>query len=369
MKETNMSEKRIESLRGVAHGEGIDAVALVPGANLFYLAGLTVHLSERLTLALLSSSGKNVLVLPELERPRAEQESRVPFEYFTWRDEEGFGPALERGSAALGLKGRLAVEYTAMRLLELRALEQVATINTCDVTPLLAELRMVKDEAELATMREAVCIVEAGLQAAIDAIRPGISEREVADIWNRRMMEEGAEGPSFETIVASGPNSANPHHTTASRQIQAGDLIILDGGARYQGYCSDITRTVAVGSLSDAGVRVYDAVLAANAAGRAAVKAGASGAEIDFAARDAIVRAGYGPAFVHRTGHGLGIEVHEPPYLHAASPNPLALGATFTIEPGVYIEGIGGVRIEDDVVITEGGAESLTTFRRELLIL
>src|SRR6185369_13752709 len=164
----------------------------------------------------------------------------------------------------LGLRGRLAVEYTAMRLLELRALEQFAVITTSDLTGLLAGLRMSKDEAELAKMRQAAQIVESGLQAAIAAIRPGVSERAVAEVWERAMREAGAERPSFDTIVAGGPHSANPHHTTGDRPIQAGDLVILDGGAIYQGYCSDITRTVAVGSASEESRRIYEAVLAAN---------------------------------------------------------------------------------------------------------
>jgi Xaa-Pro dipeptidase len=182
-------------------------------------------------------------------------------------------------------------------------------------------------------------------------------------------MEAADAQTSFTTIVASGPNSANPHHTTGDRRIEVGDLVILDGGAGIDGYCSDITRTVAVGALSEEGRTIYDLVLQANRAGVAAVRPEASGADIDAAAREVIERGGYGQYFVHRTGHGLGIEIHEPPYLHSAEEEPLPEGATFTVEPGIYLPGIGGVRIEDDVVLTQSGGECLTSSPRELRIL
>jgi Xaa-Pro dipeptidase len=195
-----------------------------------------------------------------------------------------------------------------------------------------------------------------------------MTERELAAIWDAEMNKAGG-APSFGTIVASGPNSANPHHSNGDRAFQSGDLIIMDGGAWHTGYASDITRTVALGEPSAEARRIYGLVQAANAAGRAAAaRPGASGASIDQAARQVIADGGYGPQFIHRTGHGLGLEVHEPPYIVGGSDDALIPGATFTIEPGVYVDGVGGVRIEDDVVVTEDGAESLTTFERDLIV-
>jgi Xaa-Pro dipeptidase len=182
-------------------------------------------------------------------------------------------------------------------------------------------------------------------------------------------MAKAGGAPSFGTIVASGPNSANPHHSNGDRPFAAGDLIIMDGGAWHQGYASDITRTIALGQPSVEARRIYELVKAANAAGRAAAtRPGATGETIDQAARQVIEQGGYGPQFIHRTGHGLGMEVHEPPYIVGGSRDPLPVGATFTVEPGVYISGVGGVRIEDDVVVTEEGAESLTSFDRDLIV-
>lgn len=256
-----------------------------------------------------------------------------------------------------------------MRVLELRGIEQAAPeVAVGDATPVIARLRMAKDADEIAAMRAAVRIVEEALRAAIAQIRPGMTERELAAIWDAEMGRAGG-APSFNTIIASGPNAANPHHSNGDRAFQPGDLIIMDGGAWHDGYASDITRTVALGAPSPEARRIYELVLAANAAGRAAAtQPGATGESIDQAARAVIADGGYGPQFVHRTGHGVGLEVHEPPYIVAGSREPLLVGATFTVEPGIYLEGVGGVRIEDDVLITETGAESLTSFERELII-
>jgi Xaa-Pro dipeptidase len=359
---------RLDTLRTAMRDANVQTLAVVPGANMFYLLGLTIHQSERLALAFIQADGDVALVLPALEQPRAQAEARTLIHFYPWDDADGYQTALQQCADDLQLEGGLAVEYTAMRVLELRAIEAAATVQVNDATDLLAQLRMVKDADELQAMRHAVAAVEAGLREAINFMRPGVTEREVADVWEQAMRAAGSEGPSFTTIVASGPNSANPHHTTGERQLQPGDLVILDGGARVGGYASDITRTVAVGELSTEARRIYDTVLQANRAGVAAVKPGASGAAVDRATRDVIAAASYGHYFVHRTGHGLGIEIHEPPYLHSNSTAPLPLGATFTIEPGVYVPNVGGVRIEDDVVLTKQGVDMLTTFKRELIV-
>ena len=359
---------RIEKVCAAMRMANVDSLALVPGANLLYLLGLTIHQSERLAVAFVDQAGNLGIVLPALEQPRAEAEARVPVRFYPWHDAEGYDQALRRCVHEMEIEGALAVEYTAMRVLELRAIEAAATVEVRDATDVIAQQRMSKDADELAAMRAAVQAAEAGLREAINFMRPGVTERDVAEVWERAMRAAGSEATSFTTIVAGGPNSANPHHTTSDRPLQPGDLVILDGGARVGGYVSDITRTVAIGEPSDEARRIYDLVLRANRAGIAAVQPGASGAAIDAAAREVIEAAGYGEYFIHRTGHGIGIEIHEPPYVHSNSTDPLPLGATFTVEPGVYVPGVGGVRIEDDVALTEQGAEVLTTFGRELIV-
>jgi Xaa-Pro aminopeptidase len=364
-----LGSDRTPQLRDAMASQSFDAAAIVPGANMRYLAGLDIHLSERLSVAFFPTDGQAAVVLPALEEPRAAAQARVPLRFYPWDDTEGPEPALRRCVGDLGLAGkRVGAEYTAMRLLELRGIEQAAPgVCVADITPILSELRMVKDAAELAAMRTAAHIVEAALHAAITQIRVGMTERELADIWEQALRAAG-NAPSFSPSVASGPNSANPHHTNSERAFQPGDLIIMDGGAIHDGYTSDITRTFALGEPGPQARRIYDLVLAANAAGRAAVRPGATGALIDQAARAVIAAGGYGPQFLHRTGHGLGLEIHEPPYIVAGSQAPLAVGTTFTIEPGIYVSGLGGVRIEDNMAVAADGAESLTTFARELMI-
>jgi Xaa-Pro dipeptidase len=364
-----MSDRQTR-LREALRGGGMAAVAVVPGANLRYLAGLDLHQSERLTVAFFPADGRPAAVLPKLETPRAEAQMRQPIRLFPWEDGDGPERALSRCVTELGLEGRaLGVEYTAMRVLELRAIEAAAPgVRIEDATALFASLRMIKDAEELAAMREAVRIIEESLRETIAQIRVGQTERELAEIWDRAMYARGSR-PSFTTIVASGPNAANPHHSNTDRAFQPGDLIILDGGALYNGYASDITRTVALGDPPAEARRIYEVVQLANAVGRDACRPSASGEQIDRAAREVIEDAGFGPQFLHRTGHGLGMELHEPPYIVSGSSAPLSVGATFTIEPGIYISGLGGVRIEDDMVITPNGAESLTTFERDLIII
>jgi len=359
---------RIDKLRAAMERAGVRTVAVVPGANLQYLLGLTIHSSERLALAFVPYVGAVRVVLPELELPRASAEAQAEVKFYTWNDSQGFAAALQRCAEELDLGGPVGVEYGAMRVFELRALEAAAAIEATDAAEVLAELRMRKDASELRAMRQAVAIVEQGLHAAVAAIKPGVTEREIADVWERAMLEAGSDGKAFDTIVASGPNSANPHHTVGERRVREGDLVILDGGARFGGYISDITRTVALGDIGDEARAIYEAVRRANEAGRQAVRPGASGAEVDAAARAVIDAAGFGQYFIHRTGHGIGIETHEPPYLHSGSQTPLPLGSTFSVEPGVYVPGLGGVRIEDDVVLTERGGESLTGFERSLIV-
>lgn len=376
--------ERIAKLTTALRERQLAVAAVVPGASLRYLTGLVFHPSERLVVGLIPASGSLCLVLPamELERVRAELASSLGsadlMRCFPWHDSKGPAGALALAwssacSTVTTPTPTAAVEYTSMRVMELRALEAVQPgLRTVDAGPFIASLRMVKDAHELAAMAEAVRMIETALRRLLPHIRPGVTERQLAAIWKSEILASGAEGESFPCVVASGPNSANPHHQNSDRALQPGDLVVLDGGAVHAGYASDITRTVALGEPDPTARHIYELVRTANAAGRAAARPGVSGAEIDQAARQVIDAGGYGKAFLHRTGHGLGLDCHELPNIVAGSTEPLAAGTTFTIEPGIYLPGVGGVRIEDDVVLTDAaadGAQSLTTFERELLIL
>lgn len=368
-----MNQERIAALQRLQIANNVDCVALVPGANLRYFLGLAMHLSERPTVALVPREGAPVLLLPALEAPAARALLGDDVSFFAYRDEEGHDHAFAAVAEALGLAGRaIGIEYLAMRALELRRIEQAAAgCRLLAVEPWLPQLRMTKDAGESEHMRVAARMAEAALDRLLEAgaIRAGRTERQVAADLQMALLAEGSQGEGFSPIVVAGPNSAQPHAGPSDRPMAAGDLVIVDWGAVHEGYQSDITRTFVLGWPGSDVERVYDTVLAANQAGRMAARPGVPAQEVDRAARRAIALAGYGEYFVHRTGHGLGLETHEPPYMVEGNLELLQVGMTFTVEPGIYLPGLGGVRIEDDVVITARGSETITSMPRELRVL
>ena len=231
------------------------------------------------------------------------------------------------------------------------------------------ELRMVKDSEEIEKLLAAQKIAEAAFTELLKEIRPGVTERQLAARLDYLMLTHGAEKPSFDTIVASGANGSKPHAVPSDKPVAAGEFITFDFGAMKDGYCSDTTRTVAVGHVTEEMRRVYDTVLQAQLAGIAAAKAGVPGRDVDGAARDYIKEAGYGDYFGHGFGHGLGIEVHEAPTAALSYDKPLPAGAVISAEPGIYLPGKLGVRIEDVLILTEDGSRNITGLTKELLIL
>lgn len=362
---------RLERLYAAMDQAGLAGVALVPGPNLRYVCGLAMGLSERVTLAVFARERPPVLLLPALEVPRARNQVGPEVEFFPWSDEDGPARAISRLGEFLRLAGeRIGVEERHMRLLEWRVLQEA--FPGCRVEPadaLLAALRIAKAPEEIACMRRAADLLEQGLHDVLARLRPGLTEREVARAWQWAVAEAGADPFQEEPIVVSGPRGASPHAAPSDRPIERGELITLDWAVSVDGYFADITRTVALGRPPEALRRIYDLVLRANAAGRDAVRPGLPAQEVDRAARTVIAEAGYGAQFLHRTGHGLGLEVHEPPYIVEGNTEVLLPGMTFTVEPGIYIEGLGGVRIEDDILVTSAAGLCLTQFPRELLVL
>ena len=229
-------------------------------------------------------------------------------------------------------------------------------------------LRAVKDDDEIALLREACAVADRAFARLLPSLRPGRTEKDVARELEALMLEEGGDGPSFESIVASGPNSAVPHHRPTERVLEAGEFVKLDFGSLYRGYHSDMTRTVVLGTAADWQREVYALVSDAQRAGREALAVGAVCGEVDKAARDVIEAAGHGEAYTHSLGHGVGLEIHEAPTLRAGATDTLADRTPVTVEPGVYLAGRGGVRIEDTLVVrADGDPELLTTTTKELL--
>lgn len=268
----------------------------------------------------------------------------------------------------LGDAKRLAIEAHDMTLASAgRLAEALPGVGLVETEGVVERLRMVKDPGEVEAMRRAASLGDTGLRQALGRLREGMTELELAAELEDAMRRAGSEGPSFPTIVAFGESAAEPHHAPGPRRLGHGDLAKLDFGATWGGYRSDMTRTVAFGALPPDLERVYQIVRSAQQAGIEAVAAGRTGAEVDAAARGVVEHAGY--AFGHGTGHGCGLEVHEAPSLRRESADMLAAGMTVTVEPGIYLPGLGGVRIEDLVVVRDGGCDILTHSPKDLISL
>ena len=364
--------ERQKRLVSAMKSPGLEGMALNAGPSLTYLTGLHFHLSERPVVGLFTMGNPPVFVLPELEAGKLENLSYTVQEFTYGEDPETWMGVFTTALLAAQLPGKqVGIEPRRMRVLELNYLDiDELEISFLHGDACLTQIRIRKDEAEINAMQKAVQIAQAALQATLSAIQPGITERELAAEITVQLLRHGSESQlPFTPIVASGPNSANPHAFPGDRHLQSGDMLIIDWGANVGGYFSDLTRTFAIGEPEDELKLVAQTVMQANTAAREIAGPGVAAQEIDRAARKVIEDAGYGEYFIHRTGHGLGMEGHEAPYIREGNSLPLEPGMTFTIEPGIYIPGRGGVRIEDDVVITDQGLRSFSDLPRDLKIL
>jgi Xaa-Pro aminopeptidase len=343
-----------------------DAALVTSPPNVFYLTGLVSSNAA----VLLPVAGAAVLATDSRYAEAAARDC-PDLEVLTERAvEPGLAVlASRRGAATLAFE---AQEMTVERHAALRVLAGAPRL-----VPLgraIEELRMIKDESEIALLREACAITGAALADVLGLITPGRTEREIAIALERAMTDHGADGPAFESIVASGPSGAIPHHVPGQRRLQPGDLVTIDCGARLHGYHADMTRTMALGEPAAWQHEIYDLVAAAQLAGVAAAVPGADVVAVDAAARRLIAAAGYGDYFQHGLGHGVGLEVHEAPIIGYGRTGRLMDRVPVTVEPGIYLPGRGGVRIEDTLVVRAGAgaadsAEILTTTTKELLVL
>lgn len=356
---------RIDALRAIS---GVDAVMIVPGANMVYFTGLEFHLSERPTIAIFTADGLS-LILPLLEMPKVVKRPDLEVNAIPWSDTDGFMGAFEQAIRDLGLSGkRIGIDGMTMRVSEWMHFQQLdPSLRVVPVERDLVGIRAHKQPDEIALMRRAIHASEQALERLLREVAPGMTERQIAARLNELVSEAGCNGIAFDALIQTGPNSDNPHGFTTDRVLQAGEFLLIDFGGRVDGYPADITRTFCIGEPSADMQRMYDTVLAANLAAQAAAAPGVAMGAVDKAARDVIEAAGYGQYFTHRTGHGLGLDGHEPiPQIAANVTDLLEPGMTFTIEPGIYVPGMGGVRIEDNVLVTETGLDVMTRFPRTL---
>jgi Xaa-Pro dipeptidase len=350
----------------------LNLLALNPGPTLTYLTGFHFHLMERPVVMLLPARGTPILVLPTLEQAKVQKLAFPLHPFFFGDDPSTWANVFQRAMQSAGAGDQpIGVEPTRWRFLETNMLQQAAPqIQFASAAPVLDALRVQKDEQELAAMRKAVKIAENALQATLPSIVPGVSEAQVAAELTAQLLKAGSDPEMpFSPIVAAGENSANPHAAPSKRRLRHGDLLVIDWGAAYDGYISDLTRTFAIGDVEDELRQIAAIVREANQAGRQTAAPGVSAALVDAATRQVIDAAGYGEFFTHRTGHGIGMEAHETPYIRSGNEQVLQPGMTFTIEPGIYLPERGGVRIEDNVAITEDGVEIFSSLPRELITL
>jgi D-alanyl-D-alanine dipeptidase len=356
-------------LRRAADGAsnlGIDALVVAPGPDLVYLIGYEAPPLERLTALVVRPGAEPVLIVPTLERPRAEGSGAGDVaEIVDWPD--GADPYGAARSVLPAAAGRIGVSdrLWALHLLGIQAGTPDAVFVSA--ATVISPLRAVKDDHEVELLQFVASAADRAFDRIVNERFEGRSERDLAAHLAALLVDEGHELALF-TIVGSGPNGASPHHEPGDRVIAGGDAVVLDFGGRRLGYSSDITRTVFVGEPDEEMRRVYDAVRAGQRAAFERVSPGVPAEDVDRAARELITDAGYGDRFIHRTGHGIGLEEHEDPYLVVGNAEPLREGNTFSIEPGIYLAGRFGVRIEDIVVTTGDGARSLNEATREPVV-
>jgi Xaa-Pro aminopeptidase len=353
---------RMRRTARAVEGAGLSALVATPGPDLLYLTGHAPPPLERLTALVVAPGRDPALLVPLLERPAA---SAAPgadgIEIAAWTD--GDDPYVV--AARLIPRGRVAVtdQTWAAHLLGLQgAAAGREWVPSAKALPLL---RAVKDEDELTALSAAGRAADAAFQDIQQATFAGRSELEVAAQLAEALRRHGHHAVESPLIVGSGPNGASPHHGAGDRVIQEGDVVVLDFGGQLDGYWSDITRTVTVGSPTEEYVGVHDIVRRAQQEAFQAIRPGVAAEEVDRAARSVIADAGYGDRFLHRTGHGIGLELHEAPYIVTGNRTPLEPGMTFSVEPGIYLADRFGVRIEDVVVVTEDGARRLNDAPRE----
>lgn len=359
----NRLQSKLNAVRHEMTAQGVDLVALGPGAHMHWVLDWHPHPDERLTLVLIGQNDA-FFVVPSVNAEQAGSNAQMPLK--TWRDEDGPETCLKEAVAKMGKVGTICLDEAMRTDFSLTLLDAVPGTKHVLAGDLVGKLRMIKDTAEYDALKASALVADQAMQAGFAALKPGLSEKQAAAAIRDSFTAAGAD-VAF-TLCASGPNGAFPHHSTGDRIIQNGDSIVFDIGAKFGGYPSDMTRMAAIGTPPEGYQKVHDIVEKAMLAAMQAARPGVSAHVVDDAARGVITDAGYGEYFVHRTGHGMGLEVHEPPYLTASSQIKLHENMVFSIEPGIYIPGRFGIRLEEIVILRSDGPEILSGLSRDLAV-
>jgi len=360
---------RIEEVARLMSAASLDALIIGPNTDLAYLTGLTPLSDERFKTLVILKDGRFFHVCPELYYEETREALGAETDIFVWSDTDGFLGAAQAASRSYHLDRMTIGVNDAVRAVDLLSLGTVTTARFVIGSGVLEEVRACKDSEERGFLREAARLADEVAGEILPFIHAGVVEGDIKKKIGELFAMKGVPELAFETIVASGPNSSRPHYTGSERVITDHDVVVLDFGCRYQGYCSDTSRMVFVGEPTEEQRKIYDIVLEANLAGERAAGIGATAGDVDAAARDVIEAAGYGANFLNRTGHGIGMADHEAPYIKRGNPMALQEGMAFSVEPGIYLAGRFGMRVEDIVLIDGGKAEVLNRSPKSIAVL
>ena len=346
----------------------LDAIAVGPSSDLEYLTGLQFHPDERFIALFTLADGRYFYIIPELYYEEAREKLGSESKIYVWSDSDGFLSAVNSAKSEYGMNGTTIGVNNGVRAVDLLDMKEGLNLSFANGASVLERMRLIKGEEERDFLRKAAEIADRVIGEVIKYIHPGLIERDISNRIKELFIECGGQGLAFDSIVASGPNTSRPHYNKDNRRIQEKDIIILDFGCRYNGFCSDISRTVFVGEPTAEQRKIFDIVVRANTNAEELVRPGVTADQVDLAARTVIREAGYGHCFLNRTGHGIGMAVHEGPYIKEGNDQVLEPGMTFSVEPGIYIAGRFGMRVEDIVLVTENGREVLNKSTKEIII-
>ncbi|MBN1330432.1 MAG: aminopeptidase P family protein [Candidatus Heimdallarchaeota archaeon] len=357
-----MIKERQKRLQELIVKSKTDCLLLFPGVDLFYATGLNIHQSERLAVSILPKEGEPIFICPSFEKSRMKKSLQTG-SIETWEEDENPFELLGSIIKDQEIGKKVALDNKLWFEWFLNIKKQLPETNFCGSTEIVTAARIIKSAQEINIMRKATQIASEAIIRSFRQVKAGMSETEVSNIVKEELSKEGT--PAF-SLVQSGPNSALPHGNPSGRTIEKDDVLLIDAGPVYQGYYGDITITSVIGEPSTKFMKIYEIVYGANRAAFEVSKDGELAENVDKAARDYITKTGYGKYFTHRLGHGIGIEGHEPPYIVSGNKLVLKNGMCHTIEPGIYIEGEFGVRIEDDVVVRKDTCEFLFESPRKI---
>ncbi|MGM9985613.1 MAG: M24 family metallopeptidase [Bacillaceae bacterium] len=360
--------KRITELQNWLKEKNINGAFITSTPNVFYLSNFHCEPHERLLGVFLFQEKEPFLVCPQMDAARA-KEAGWGYDIVSFTDTDNSWELVKQAVEKRGVTiNTLAIEKEHVNVQRYEALKALFQATFVSAEEKLHTLRMLKDEKEIAILRQAAKLADDAIEIGISCIKEGVSELDILGQIEYELKKKGVQHMSFDTMVLTGKNSALPHGVPGTTKVQKGDFVLFDLGVVVDGYCSDITRTVAFDHVSEEQERIYQTVLKGQLEAVKHSVPGTQLGQLDKYARDIIAAAGYGDYFTHRLGHGLGIDIHEFPSLNETNTMTLQKGMVYTIEPGIYVPNVGGVRIEDDIVITETGHELLTQFTKELVI-